>query len=381
MYVGVALPAAARWRRVERQYLALGYRVELSFGGAEFAPGIAVHRHHLALMGFAGARRRVLLGGGAGVKVTFGGGVGVEAAAQVGYAVVRRKHGSLVVGGQVRLGSWLCDRCGAGSFPHFGVFAGWLRLPSREVPVRNPAAAWSPTPRGFVVAATLGLNLGVLYGLPSGELSLFLGARPRRHSVRPGHWLAIGYKGAVGYGFADILTVDDGWPYTTATPFMHRHHVAIQGVAGRRGRLFYGTSTGLVVSWFRGSTSDEYGFRVGPGFGVEGEGRLGRLFGSGDSKLRGIVGGQLRLTKMFGSGAPLPTLGFFIGLVHGVPSAPRSPGPSGASHDSDHDGILDTQDRCPGDAGVAAHAGCPSIDRDAEGAFPDPPPSSEGPQG
>ncbi len=314
MYVGVALPATAR-RKVGRQHLALGYRGELSFGGAEFAPGSAVHRHHLALMGFMGARRRVLLGGGAGVKVTFGGGVGVEAAGQVGYAVVRREHGSLVVGGQLRLGSWLCDGCGAGSYPHFGVFAGWLRLPSRLAPIRDPPPTWSPTPRGFVVGATLGLNSGVLYGLPSGELALFLGARPKRHSVRPGHWLAIGYKGAVGYGFADILTVDDGWPYTTATLFMHRHHVAVQGVAGRRGRLFFGASAGLVVALFRGSTSDENGFRVGSGFGVEGEGRLGRQFGGGDSKLRGVFGGQLRLTKMFGSGAPLPTLGFFIGVV------------------------------------------------------------------
>jgi len=322
MFVGVALPVVPR-RRPGRQHLALGYRGELSFGDAEFAPGREVHRHHLALMGFAGPRRRVLLGGGAGLKVIFAGGAGVEAAAQVGYAVVRRGPGSLVLGGQVRLGSWLCDGCGAGSFPHFGVFAGWLRLPSRDAPLRDPPEAESLGPRRLVVATTIGLNVGI-FPIPSGEFSLFLGATPRRAPERRGHRLAIGYKGAVGYGFADMLAVDDGWPYSSATPFMHRHHVALQGVAGRRARLFHGASVGLVVARFRGSTSDEIGDRTGPAFGVEGEARLGRVFGGDDLKVRGIVGAQLRLTKIFASGPPLPTLGCFIGLVHGFPG-PRHP--------------------------------------------------------
>ncbi len=163
-FLGAALPALPRRHLLGRQYLALGYRGELSYGDAEFAPGVQFHRHHLALMSFVGPRRRILLAGGAGIKAGVAG-VGIEAAVQLGYAAVRRDHGSFVLGAQVRQGSWLCDACGVGSFPHFGVFAGWLRLPARDVPVAPPREPPSRAQRPLDVAAPLHL-LVRLHGFP-----------------------------------------------------------------------------------------------------------------------------------------------------------------------------------------------------------------------
>jgi hypothetical protein len=229
-------------------------------------------------------------------------------------------------------------------------------------------------PRRFSYGASLGLNLGV-FPIPSGELSLFLGGTARVYPRRPGHWVAVGYKGAVGIGAADALAVSGDFPYGDGSPVVHRHHVAVQGVAGRRSKLAYGASLGLVIASF-GSAHEVHGTTYGgPAFGVEVEGRIGRTWNIREDRLQGVFGGQFRVTRVFVTGdAPWPTLGFFVGFAFApftaeqrLPALDRSP-PRIPRRDYDGDGAFDMEDRCPRDVGRLPY-GCPEIDRDREGAF------------
>ena len=188
--------------------------------------------------------------------------------------------------------------------------------PAARPPTTPPARATvEPAPSKLVIGGSLGLNLG-LYIAPSLETSLFLGgALP---GVRtPGGWLALGYQGSASVGRAD-------WIPLRATNglysgdyfrgiFVHRHHLALQGAGGAAGRLAYGAGFGLVHAGIRG-------------VGLEGDGRLGYVFTRGDSRLQGSLGGQLRITGVFGE-PPQPQLGLFFALTRApVASIAMQPG-------------------------------------------------------
>lgn len=167
-------------------------------------------------------------------------------------------------------------------------------------------------PRGFVMSTTLGVNYLPIFPIPSGELSLFFGGVLPLASRRPGHWTALGYRGTFSLGMADIF-VGNGL-------LVHRHHLAVQGAAGRRGRFYYGASAGLAL--FIGMPSESTAARRLPfDLGLEGEGRIGGIFGDGRTQL--IVGMQLRVSGRInrdpGYNPPraFPTLGFFIGFNFG----------------------------------------------------------------
>lgn len=177
-----------------------------------------------------------------------------------------------------------------------------LREASAPGPAPAPAPIAEPQPRGFVMSATLGVNFLPVYPVPSGEFSLFLGGTLPIKTFRPSHWLALGYRGALAGGFADLLNGD---------LIALRHHLALQGAAGKRTRLFYGVSVG--VAHFPALAHDRH-----PVFALEGEGRLGGLFGAGDLKF--LFGAQLRLTGpvgQFQEGILLPTIGLFFGVNFG----------------------------------------------------------------
>ncbi len=171
-----------------------------------------------------------------------------------------------------------------------------------------PAAAPAPEarPRGLVVSATLGVNFVPVFPVPSGELSLFLGGALPIKTFRPSHWLALGYRGTVGVGYADV--------FTGGLVGLH-HHLALQGVAGKRARFYYGLSAG--VAQFPGIT-DDTGLGKHSAFALEGEGRLGGLFGARDLKF--LFGAQIRATRTVGSysgSTPIPTVGLFFGVNFG----------------------------------------------------------------
>lgn len=177
-----------------------------------------------------------------------------------------------------------------------------LREASAPGPAPAPAPIAEPQPRGFVMSATLGVNFLPVYPLPSGEFSLFLGGTLPLKTFRPSHWLALGYRGTLAGGYADILN---------GNLIALRHHLALQGVAGKRARFFYGASVG--VAHFPALARDQR-----PVFALEGEGRLGGLFGAADLKF--LFGAQIRLTGpvgQFQEGILLPTIGLFFGVNFG----------------------------------------------------------------
>lgn len=173
-----------------------------------------------------------------------------------------------------------------------------------NAPAGAIAGAESETPEApvspirFVLANTYGLNFG-LAPIPSGEATLFLGGSLPVRMWRPTQWLALGYHGAFAGGSADA----PGFA-TTASLFAHRHHLAILGAGGPKGRLAYGLGLGVVF------TAPQ---RIAPGLEVEG--RLGYLFGRPEHKNQGIVGAQLRVSGSLEHG-PWPQVGLFVGLVH-----------------------------------------------------------------
>ncbi len=176
-----------------------------------------------------------------------------------------------------------------------------------ETPASTPAStSASPDPgyRQLVVANMYGLGFGLLYPIPSGELSLFLGSelRPRRRRSG-GLWrTALGYRVTLSAGYADLHYADSPRDRSLTGILFHRHALAAVGLAGRRERLYYAMS-GAVV------------FGDMMPIGAELEGQLGWVFTrSASARLRGVLGGQARLGGPFG-GVPLPQLGLFIGLL------------------------------------------------------------------
>lgn len=177
-----------------------------------------------------------------------------------------------------------------------------LREASAPGPAPAPAPIAEPQPRGFVMSATLGVNFLPVFPVPSGEFSLFLGGTLPIKPFRPSHWLALGYRGTLAGGGADVLNGD---------LIALRHHLALQGVAGKRARFFCSASVGLAH--FTALARDQR-----PVFLLEGEGRLGGLFGASDLKF--LFGAQLRLTgpvAQFQEGILLPTIGLFFGVNFG----------------------------------------------------------------
>lgn len=162
--------------------------------------------------------------------------------------------------------------------------------------VAAPEVAVSPI--RFVLANTYGLNFG-LTPIPSGEAAVLLGGSLPVRSWRPSQWLALGYHGALSGGSADA----PGFAADTSL-FVHRHHLALLGAGGPKGRLAYGLGVGVVF------TAPQ---RVAPG--LEAEGRLGYLFGRPERRNQGIVGAQLRVSGSL-EHSPWPQVGLFVGLVH-----------------------------------------------------------------
>lgn len=165
--------------------------------------------------------------------------------------------------------------------------------------------------RRLVFSNFYSLNMGI-YAIPSGELSMFLGTnlRPRRSTLGTDWNTALGYQLTLSVGHADY------W-YSQAQPvqdrvsddafgpdpiFFHRHALMAQGHGGRRGRLFYAMGGGAVM-W--------HTLLVG----IEAEGKLGYIFSTREnSRIRGIVGGQMRLGGAFDR-SPLPQFGAFLGFM------------------------------------------------------------------
>jgi hypothetical protein len=180
-------------------------------------------------------------------------------------------------------------------------------------PVRAPEPADGPVlPHGFVLGLNLGLHFCPVFPYPSGELSLFFGGALPVTPRRPGHWVALGYRGTLGVGGADALTTAGRFFL-----FAHRHHLAVQGLAGRRGKLAYGASFGVAAfareSWTHAGMGKELPLAV------EGEGRIGYAMGPSSGIVRGVVGVQLRLSGLvFPEGTvPFPSIGLFLGLAFG----------------------------------------------------------------
>lgn len=188
-----------------------------------------------------------------------------------------------------------------------------------EIPVRPVRHADSqpeepPRPSRFVVSTSLGLNFSpiTLSPLASGELSVFLGGVLPITPYRPGHWVALGYQGTVSVGKADIITT-----LGTLYWFGHRHHLALQGVAGLKGRLAYGASIGLAAFAF--GQPHHHGDPAPRGaVAIDIEGRLGYVFGAADPAIaQGMVGVQLRLASQVTSPPIYPTIGLFLGCTFG----------------------------------------------------------------
>jgi hypothetical protein len=213
-------------------------------------------------------------------------------------------------------------------FTHGLTFALALTAQSPVAPVvEGPVAAPSPAPaqsmaatdpvptrpEGFVMSATLGVQYLPIFPIPSGELSVFLGGVAPTLTRKPGRWLALGYRGTLSLGMADIFL-------TERFLFGHRHHFALQGAAGRRGHFYYGASAGVAI--FTGMPPSSPGAqRQRSDYALEGEGRIGGIFGDGATQL--IVGMNLRVSGHVagdpdghGPGA-FPTLGAFIGFNFG----------------------------------------------------------------
>ena len=155
-----------------------------------------------------------------------------------------------------------------------------------------------------LVAGSLALGFGVAYPIPSGELGVFLGGelRPRRRRAG-GVWrTAVGYQGTVSAGYADLHFARSPRDRSLSGIAFHRHGITALGVGGPRARLFYAMGGAAV-------------FGDATPVGVEVEGTLGWVFaGSGQSRRKGVLGGQIRLGTPSG-GVPAPQFAVFVGLL------------------------------------------------------------------
>lgn len=197
--------------------------------------------------------------------------------------------------------------------------------PAPAATIATPAAPPAPAAsaaddvkfRRIVFANTYTLNFG-LFPVPSGDFQFFLGTdlRPRRRALG-GQWnTAVGYQLSLSVGFADApaIGLSDYTPRDTAesdefaelyfTPvFFHRHAILAMGHGGPRGRLFYAFGGGVFM-------------HLSNLAGIEGEGKLGYIFTRDlERRVKGVLGGQLRLGAGLPNGVPVPQFGLFLGLM------------------------------------------------------------------
>lgn len=169
-----------------------------------------------------------------------------------------------------------------------------------EGPAKAPE---SVTHRKLVFANLYGLSFNIFSPIPSGDFTFFLGTnlRPRKNWARTFDWnTALGYQLTLSVGYADIPTFGLS-PLNFEGIFVHRHHFTAMGYGGQKQRLFYSMGGGVM-------------FALTEVAGVEGEGRLGYVFTNPANRVKGVIGGQARLTAAFG-GVPLLQLGPFIGFM------------------------------------------------------------------
>lgn len=172
--------------------------------------------------------------------------------------------------------------------------------------LQGPAGVVEPSPpvavRRLVFASLFGLHWSPLSGVPTGEVSLFLGSSTRPLMDRRGRsWKsALGYEISVSAGGADRATAFLSWGGDYGVVF-HRHHVAALGYGGPKDRLFYQFGGGVML-WRTTPVALEAGTRLGV---VLGGARPGRV--------RGVVGGEARIVGII-SGLPFPHFGVFAGL-------------------------------------------------------------------
>lgn len=157
--------------------------------------------------------------------------------------------------------------------------------------------------RRLVLANFYSLHWSVLSGVPSGEISLFVGSSLRPRAGLHGRvWrTALGYEGAVSAGGADFFTAFYSFGGGHGVVF-HRHHLSAIGTGAQDGRLFYSFGGGVLL------------WRSTP-VALEADTRLGVVLGVRRStRARGVVGGHVRLVGVL-HGIPLPHVGLFAGVT------------------------------------------------------------------
>jgi hypothetical protein len=180
--------------------------------------------------------------------------------------------------------------------------------PNTPLPTNNMAEGPGALPeavthRKLVFANFYTLNFNILMPVPSGDFTFFLGTnlRPRKNRARTFDWnTALGYQLTLSVGYADTPTFELS-PLDYFAFFVHRHHFTAMGYGGKSQRLFYSLGGGVM-------------FALSQVGGVEGEARLGYVFTRPENRVKGVVGGQARLTAAFG-GVPLLQIGPFIGFM------------------------------------------------------------------
>lgn len=180
-------------------------------------------------------------------------------------------------------------------------------LEPTSVPAEGPVEVELPerlTHRKLVVATLFNLSFAFDSPLPSGNFTLFLGTnlRPRR-SRRGFDWnTAIGYQLTLSVGGADLGSIErTDVTFDGLGLFIHRHHLTAMGHGGKRQRLFYAFGGGGF-------------FSLAQIVGIEAEGRLGYVFSDPERRVKGVIGGQARLSLAF-EGVPLPQVGPFISML------------------------------------------------------------------
>lgn len=170
-------------------------------------------------------------------------------------------------------------------------------------PIASPTRPAELTHRRLVHAQTTALEFGVRYPVPSGALALLLGTDLRPRLARRGrvHRTALGYQLTLSLGRADLVYAESPRNRSLTGLITHRHALALLGRTGPRGRLFHALAVAVVF----GGTAP---------IGLDGELRLGHVFGPASRRVQGVVGGQLRLGAPF-AGPLLPQFGVFLGAL------------------------------------------------------------------
>lgn len=155
--------------------------------------------------------------------------------------------------------------------------------------------------RRLVFSNLYTLDWSVLSGVPSGQVSVFLGSSLRTRWGRHGRaWkTALGYELSGSAGGADFYTVYYSWGGDYGLMY-HRHHLAALGYGARDDRLFYQFAGGLLM------------WRYQP-VALEAEARLGVILNPRSPRLKSMVGGMTRIVSII-NGTPLPQFGIFAGF-------------------------------------------------------------------